>query len=273
MLRLADITTIDDPRAAVYRSLKRSPEHRQAGLFVVQGAKNVERLLESRCEIVSMLSTHDWFLRMHDKWQSRMEPIEGLLGDQELVDRIIGHRVYQGVIALAKIPKLWCLEEALEIAKEPNLIVAVDGLNNADNLGVVVRNCGAFGVDGLIVGETSCSPYLRRAVRNSMGAIFDLPVIEVKSLASSLEMLRNRGTRCIAAHAHSNCTDISELVLNENICVVLGNEGHGVSKEVLSQCDDLAQIPMSGNVDSLNVASASACLLYEVQRQRRMSFN
>src|SRR5262249_34497709 len=147
-------------------------------------------------------------------------------------------------------------------------LAAVDGLTSAENLGALVRNCVAFGVHGLIVSETSSSPYLRRAVRNSMGTIFQLPVIEGPRLVDSLRELRVRGIRLIAAHPHVEGRTLSQANFTGDCCVVFGSEGLGISKEVLDLCDEAVAIPMPPTVDSLNVGAAAAVFLYEANRQR-----
>jgi tRNA G18 (ribose-2'-O)-methylase SpoU len=152
-----------------------------------------------------------------------------------------------------------------------------------------VRNCVAFGVHGLIVGETSSSPYLRRAVRNSMGTIFLLPVFEIETvrngnpnlrrddpirqmnLAQVLGDLRKRGVHCVAAHPHTDKKVLSQADFKKDCCIVFGNEGNGISKNVLEACDEAVAIPMPPNVDSLNVGAAAAVFLYEAVRQRNKS--
>jgi TrmH family RNA methyltransferase len=165
------------------------------------------------------------------------------------------------------------------------LLVALDGLANAETLGALVRNCVAFGVHALIVGETASSPFLRRAVRNSMGAILQLPVIELAklgqrhqftakphttqmTLAECLRELRAHGVRCIAAHPHTDKRSLSRADFSGDCCLVFGSEGDGISPQVLQACDEAVAIPMPPTVDSLNVGAAAAVFLYEVARQR-----
>ena len=151
----------------------------------------------------------------------------------------------------------------------PHLLAALDGLVSAENVGVIVRNCAAFGVDALLVGETSSSPYLRRAVRNSMGTVFSLPICHVNDLADALTTLKDSyGTRIVAAHPHERST-IHTTPLTGNMCIVLGNEGDGLSPNILDVCTDRVAIPMMNGTDSLNVGSASAVFLYEARRQRQ----
>ncbi|MEK6572030.1 MAG: RNA methyltransferase, partial [Bacteroidota bacterium] len=162
------------------------------------------------------------------------------------------------------------LAEAIESDIKPHLVVALDGLTNADNIGVIVRNCVAFGVNALIVPQNTSSPYLRRAVRMSMGAVFRLPIVSVENLAPSLRKLTNQfGTRIIATHPQPDATSIEDADLNGSVCLVLGSEGKGISSEVLETCSEKVSIPMTLETDSLNVATASGIFLFEAARKRR----
>jgi tRNA G18 (ribose-2'-O)-methylase SpoU len=184
----------------------------------------------------------------------------------------VGFNLHQGIMAVAHIPKPSSLSETLQRSHPPRLLVAVDGLTNAENLGVLVRNCAAFDVDALLVGETSSSPYLRRAVRNSMGTVFRLPVVQLSDLVGAIDELRSvHGIRVIAAHPHADQKALHQASFYRDCCIVFGSEGEGVSGNVLAACDEAVAIPMKDGVDSLNVASASAVFLYEIQRQRSSS--
>jgi len=160
------------------------------------------------------------------------------------------------------------------------VFAAVDGLTSAENIGLLTRNCAAFGAQALIVGETCISPYLRRAVRNSMGAIFKLPIVELKTggrppaptLAGTLGQLRAAGVRCLAAHPHTNMKTVSQADFTGDCCIVFGSEGSGLSPAVLAACDEAVAVPMANDVDSLNVGAAAAVFLYEAARQRMSGF-
>ncbi|MEI7535117.1 MAG: RNA methyltransferase, partial [Verrucomicrobiae bacterium] len=129
-------------------------------------------------------------------------------------------------------------------------------------------NCVAFGVSALIAGETCSSLFLRRTVRNSMGALFKLPVLESTNLVQTLVELRAHGIRCIAAHPRPDGKTLSQADFTGDCCVVFGSEGHGISEKVLAACDEAVTIPMLNEVDSLNVSAAAAVIFYEVNRQR-----
>ncbi len=269
MVRVEHIATLEAPELEPYRTMRRPLEHREKQIFVAEGVKVVQRLLESRFTVVSVLLPEKWLAEFRPLLEARPEDITVYVAsDKAQLEQLTGFSMFQGVLAVGRIPRLPSLAEVLEASAPPRLWVAVDALTNAENLGALVRNCAAFGVQALLVGETSSSPFLRRAVRNSMGTIFRLPVVETASLARSLRELRARRMRCIAAHPHASGKTLARADFSHDCCIVLGSEGYGISPGVLEACDDAVAIPMAAGVDSLNVGSAGAVFLYEASRQR-----
>ncbi len=270
-MQITHVISLETPELQPYRTLRRPLEHQQRGIFVAEGEKVVRRLLESKLETISALLTPEWLSVYTTLLENKGEGLRVFVADKRLLESIVGFHLHQGIMAVAKIPKPRTLDDVLASATRPYLFVAVDGLTNAENLGVLVRNCAAFGVQGLIVGETSSSPYLRRSVRNSMGTVFRLPVVHPTSLIQALmDMHTKYGIRTIAAHPHVTGTELNRAKFTNDCCIVFGSEGGGISPGVLAACDEAVAIPMKEGVDSLNVASATAVLLYEVQRQRRL---
>jgi tRNA G18 (ribose-2'-O)-methylase SpoU len=269
MFRVHHIDSLDLPDLAPYRTMKRPVEHEVQGIFVAEGVKVVQRLLESHFQVASVLLPTKWLAEFEALLRARREDIPVyVLDKKQVLEQLVGFSMFQGVMAVGKIPAPVSLDDALAHSRQPRLFVAVDALTNAENLGVLVRNCVAFGVQALLVGETCASPFLRRAVRNSMGTIFQLPVVESASLVRTLEELRRCGVRCVAAHPHATSKTIAQADFSKDCCIVMGSEGDGVSQPVLAVCDEAVAIPMAANVDSLNVGNATAVFLYEVNRQR-----
>jgi len=260
------VDSLELPELEPYRTLRRPAEHHRQGLFVAEGEKVVRRLLESNLAVNSVLMTPEWFGAFRPVLESRS--IEVFVAPKTHVETIVGFPLHQGIMALGKVPAERSLSEMLAASPRPLFLVAIDGLTNAENIGVLVRNCGAFGVQAIIVGETSSSPYLRRAVRSSMGAVFQLPVIHSARLSDSLSDLRSRfNTRVLAAHP-GGTQELAATDLRGNCCLVLGSEGEGISDSVLKQCDATLSVKMENGVDSLNVGSSSAVFLFEAVRQR-----
>ncbi len=189
MLLTKQITSLDIPALHPYRTLRRPMEHVKDGIFVAEGAKVVQRLLDSDLTIISFLMTNEWCVKLfpdHElplRRQNNAEQPAIYLAEKELVESIVGYNLHQGIMAIAKLPVQQSLAKIISSVAKPYLIVALDGLVNAENVGLVMRNCAAFGVDAVIVGETSSSPYLRRAVRNSMGTVFTIPIVHADNLA------------------------------------------------------------------------------------------
>ncbi len=192
------------------------------------------------------------------EWPERLAippEVEVRIADHRELERIVGYRLHSGVMAMGPIP-----------APTPiagGLLVALDGLANAENVGTVMRCCAAFGVDGVLVGPGTTSPWIRRAVRVSVGAPLAVPVHEVDDLAAACSA-RNAW----AAHIHGSRLDYREVDLTEPVCLVLGSEANGVSERVLAACRGTLYIPMAAGWDCLNVGSSAAVLLAEVGRQR-----
>ena len=278
MIRIQKISSLDLPELAPYRTLRRAAEHEAQGIFVAEGDKVVRRLLESDFGVVSVLLPENRVAEFEPLLAERPEdeiPVFAVT-KKSVLEELVGFEMFQGVLAIGKIPAAATLKNILASSPSPRLFAAVDGLTSAENIGLLVRNCAAFGVHALIVGETSSSPFLRRAVRNSMGTIFQLPVVELKSespsknLAEALCELRSCGIQCIAAHPHTEKKILSQTDLTGNCCIVFGSEGNGLSAEVLAACDEAVAVPMADEVDSLNVSAAAAVFLYEAARQRKL---
>jgi tRNA G18 (ribose-2'-O)-methylase SpoU len=271
-LDIIRIDSVELPEMEPYRTLKRPLEHHRAGFFVAEGEKVVHRLLQSSLRIRSLLLTEEWLAAFEVLIQQRREDPKIYLAEKSLMEGIVGIQLHKGIMAIADIPKEITIQEAATNAVRPYLFVAVDGIMNSENLGVIVRNCASFGVDALLVGETSCDPYLRRSVRNSMGNIFTLPIVRTSRIADELANVRSSfGVKIIGAHPRDSSTRIESVDFTADCCLVFGGEGHGISDRVLEVCDIAAAIPMLKDVDSINVASASAVLLYEVRRQRSVT--
>jgi tRNA G18 (ribose-2'-O)-methylase SpoU len=200
--------------------------------------------------------------------RARSDEIRVFVAEKALLETLTGYSMYQGLLAVGQVPKAVPLAEILARSPKPWLLAAAAGLANAENLGALVRNCAAFHVHALIVGETSSSPFLRRAVRSSMGTVFELPIVETASLVETLRELRQRGVRGLAAHPQQPARRLSQADFRGDCCILFGSEGLGLAPAILKQCDEALAIPMPPTVDSLNVGSAAAVFLYEANRQR-----
>ena len=269
ILKIQTVQNLDAPELALYLTLKRVEEHERAGVLVAANLKTVKRLLVSKFTVVSALLTPEWLGKLEPQLSARVEaelPI--YVAEQKLLETITGYKMHQGALAVAKIPPLPDLATLLDNSPRPLLLAAVEGLASAENLGAVVRCCAAFGVSFLIIGETCGSPFQRRAVAGSMGTIFEQPVVRVDNLVETLNLLRARGVRCLAAHPRPGATKLAATDLRGDCCLVFGAEGPGLTAGALAACDGMVEIPMPSHMNSLNVAVATGVFLYEATRQR-----
>ncbi|HZE98776.1 MAG TPA: RNA methyltransferase [Planctomycetota bacterium] len=222
------------------------------GMFIGDGDKVVRRMLKMT-RVERILCTPDWIekLPIPPGIDVRIAPIADLIG-------IVGFRLHQGLMALAEIPAERPLTGSFHLA--------LDGLANAENVGAILRSCAAFGVDGVILGPGTSSPWLRRAVRVSLGAPMVVPLYTSEDLAKTVE-----GLNAYAAHIHGEKQDFRSIDYKAPVCLVLGSEPLGVTDPVLKACKGVIYIPMSSGWDCLNVAASAAVLMAEVRRQRLQS--
>jgi len=268
MFHLIHVDSLDRPELAPYCTMRWHADHVSQRIFVTEGEKVVRRLLESDFGVVSALMPEKWAEALAPLFAARPEDIPVFVAPKPVLEQLTGFSMFQGVMAVGQIPAPAPLSVILKRSPRPWLVVALEALANAENLGVIVRNCAAFGVQALIAGETCSSPFMRRSVRNSMGTIFKLPVVEPPSLLETLRELKAMGVRCVAAHGSATGRTLARCELAGDSCVVFGCEGHGLSAEALAACDEAVAIPMANEVDSLNVGNAVAVFLYEAARQR-----
>lgn len=270
MPTIRNVESLDDPELQPYRTLRRPLDHIHAGIFVAEGEKVVRRLLNSNLTVVSILTTPLWFEQfLSSQHFNNDDPATIFIADKKLLETIVGFRLHQGIMAVGRVPEECSLQQTFSYVSKPALFVAIDGLMNAENVGVLVRNCVAFGVGAIIVGESSSSPYLRRAVRSSMGTVFQIKVIHSNNLAETLSTLNKEFNTNIIATQPEGSVSIDRVNVRDNVCLVFGNEGTGISQKVIDVCTDRVAIPMTSGIDSLNVASASAIILYEVRKIRQ----
>ncbi len=269
------LTSLEHDGLRPYRTLRRQLDHFREGIFVAEGEKVVRRLLASGLTIRSMLMTPEWFSALFPEGPSSGGTSSlgagavVFLAEKKLLESIVGFPLHQGIMAVGMTPPERSPAELFEAeATEQPLCVALDDLVNAENVGLIVRNCAAFGADLILCGETSGSPYMRRAVRSSMGTVFGANIVHSRDLADDLRSLRSAfGVRTIAADPAGK-QHLYGVPLTGPVCIVLGHEGTGIRRQVLEACDTRVAIPMWNATDSINVSSACAVILSEARRQR-----
>ncbi|MBI3669886.1 MAG: 23S rRNA (guanosine(2251)-2'-O)-methyltransferase RlmB [Acidobacteria bacterium] len=191
--------------------------------------------------------------------------------DRAQVDRLAGTREHQGVVALAAAKQPLGLEDLLKGAGEQRthkgLLVLLDGVEDPQNLGAVIRTALAAGADGVVIPERRAAGLTESVARASAGALAHLPVARVTNLARAMEEMKEAGYWLVGLdeRAQKTYTDVD---LTGPLGIVLGSEGTGLHELVRKRCDFLVSIPTTGPVRSLNVSVATGIVLFEAVRQR-----
>ena len=188
----------------------------------------------------------------------------------ERINRIT-RKNHQGVVAFLSPISYYSLESLVpqlyEDGKVP-FIVLLDGVTDVRNFGAIARTCECAGVDAIVIPEKNSVSVNGDAVKTSAGALLHLPVARVKNLNRAIRFLKDSGLTIVRSTEKAD-TDYVNFDYSVPVAIVMGAEETGISVDNLSLCDYLASIPMSGNVNSLNVSVAAGIMIYEVVRQRR----
>jgi 23S rRNA (guanosine2251-2'-O)-methyltransferase len=192
--------------------------------------------------------------------KTRQEPREALT-------RLARTPEHQGVVAVVRQREFLGSEDLLD-GPEPRLVLALDGIEDPQNLGALLRTAEAAGVDGILITERRSAPLSPVAVKASAGAAEHLRLARVVNMVRALEALKERNIWCVGLDERGP-QDYDQYDFTSNTVIVLGREGAGLHDLVRRTCDHLLRIPMGGKVASLNVSAAGAVVLFEAARQRR----
>jgi len=190
---------------------------------------------------------------------------------REALSRIAGTTSHQGVVAVVAERTFLDVEDLLEGLNdnsEPRLVLALDGVEDPQNLGALLRTAEGAGVDGVLLTERRSAPLSAVAVKASAGAAEHLRLARVVNLVRALETLKARNLWVVGLDERGTM-DYDRYDFRSNTVIVMGREGAGLHELVRKTCDHLLRIPMAGKVESLNVSAAGAVVLYEAARQRR----
>lgn len=260
------ISSIEDPRISLYRSLRYTPRtHIENRVFIAEGAKLVHRLLRSSLIIHSIFAIKEFIEDNYELITSRIKDPNSQLftAEKGLMEQIVGFHLHSGIMALAFQPN----DQALEALS--NVIVALNCINNAENIGLIVRTIRAFGEDSLLLDEHSTTPFLRRSVRVSMGNVFDIKVHHTQNFKKALLSLKEKGYTIISAEVSEKSLNLSNFVFPEKFVLIFGNEGHGIENWVLNLSDYIVEISIDSKVESINVALSVGIFLYEYRKQHK----
>jgi len=258
------IEDLDDPRIAVYRSIKATNQTRNLDQFVVEGEKLVERLIASRFPLASILVT--------DKHEPRLtvsiaEDVPRYVVPFQLIHELVGYSFHRGVLASGfRLPSPR-IEDLIHPAAARVRLVICPKISNPDNLGVIARISDVFGIDAILAGP-SCPDFLsRRVLRVSMGSALRVPLIVADDLGATADWLvERRSVALLAAVAVPGAEAFDALPTPPKWALILGNEDEGVEAEWTARAHRSITIPMATASGSLNVSVAAGILLYHLSK-------
>ena len=258
------ISSLDDPRLAPFRALKKSNFTRWSGRFIAEGEKLVRRLLASPFPVESVLAGQ----RFADAIAPLVPPeVPLLVVDDWVVPELVGFSFHRGLLACGRrLPERSVADFADRLSSPATLVICPE-IQDPENLGGVLRTSCALGVDAVVLGSNSADPFSRRVLRVSMGTALQVPILQSLNLAGDLAWLRDCGGFQLVATVLDETADRLELAARApRLGLLFGNEAHGLDQRCLVFCDNKVTIPMRRGTDSLNVAVACAVVLHHFIR-------
>lgn len=270
---IIEITDLQQPELDVYTRLTeaqlRCRLHPENSLFIAQSPKVIACALEGGCRPVSILAERK-HLRLQADIIERCGDIPVYTADSSLLQQLTGFSLCRGILCAMHRPALPTPEQLCQSARR---IAVLDGIVDATNIGAIIRSAAALNMDGVLVSTSCCDPLNRRAVRVSMGTVFQIPWTFVQADPAAAvqpwqQMLHTLGFKTAAMALREDSVSIDEPALcdEQKLAVVLGAEGYGLSRETISHCDYTVKIPMGHGVDSLNVAAAGAVAFWQLSK-------
>ncbi|ABY94024.1 MULTISPECIES: 23S rRNA (guanosine(2251)-2'-O)-methyltransferase RlmB [Thermoanaerobacter] len=191
--------------------------------------------------------------------------------DNDTLSKLAGSQNHQGVVALSAVYKYFEVDDLLEYAeqkKEKPFLLILDEITDPHNLGAIIRSAEAFGVHGIIIPKRRAVGVNATVVKTSAGAVEHMRIAKVSNINNTIRDLKERGLWIVGTDVNAE-KSFEELNYDFPVAFVIGNEGKGVSKLVLQNCDFVVKIPMKGKINSLNASVAASILIYQVVSKRK----
>lgn len=255
------INAKNNPKIKEVKSLLTSSKDRKnSGLFVVEGVRLCVDALLSGCEIQSVFCTENCAEKYGEEIASLRDGCKSFYTVSNDVIKAISDTVTpQGVVCTVKMK-----QNSFEYEKGKKYI-ALDTIQNPDNLGAISRTAEALGLDGMVI-YGSCDIYNPKALRASMGALFRLPVHICSDLKCEIEICKNLGIDVFATVPDRDAKNVITVDFSKGAMCIIGNEGNGVSKEIIEKSSDRITIKMDGRAESLNANAAASIIMWEMTR-------
>lgn len=272
------ITSRQNPLAVTLCKLDDRKTRKALGLFRFDGVKlfceailkgiEIEKIIikESVCEKV--ISRADELLGA----DVSSSELEYTLFSDELFDRVCEENAPDGIICIARLPKNIhgeaCLADGGALCVgEGERIILLESVRDPQNVGAIIRSAVAFGIDRLIISRDCADLYNQKAVRGSMGTLFGIRIDRVDNISLAVSALRAQGRRVFASALDERARALGEVILGDRDCVLIGNEGHGLTQQAIASCDEKLYIPMNAGAESLNAAVAASVFMWEMRKR------
>lgn len=277
MMNVIEIQDFEAPELDVYARLTENQLVNRAdptkGMFIAESPKVIMRALDAGCVPVSVLmekrqlKTEGEALEAVRMCSSKNKEFPVYVAEFEVLTKLTGFQLTRGMLCAMYRPKL---QTPQEICRDARRIAVLENVVNPTNVGAIFRSAAALNMDAVLLTPACSDPLYRRAIRVSMGTVFQIPWTYIGEKAGDwpkdMEQLRQMGFQTVAMALREDSLGIDDKRLHavDKLAILLGTEGEGLADETLAQCDYTVRIPMSHGVDSLNVAAASAVAFYEL---------
>ena len=260
-----------DPYARLTQNQLRNRLEPEKGIFIAESPKVIDRALDAGYKPVSLLMERKQITGPAVGILSRCGDAPVYTADREMLAELTGFELTRGVLCAFRRPAPRPVEE---LCKNARRVAVLEGIVDSTNVGAIFRSAAALNMDAVLINPSCCDPLCRRAVRVSMGTVFQVPWGQLGETPADwpekgMDILHSLGfkTAAMALSDRSVSIDDEQLAKEPKLAIVLGTEGDGLAAGTIASCDYTVKIPMSHGVDSLNVAAASAVAFWQLGRQ------
>ena len=266
MAHIVEIQNFSDPALDVYARLTenqlKNRLHPGDGLFIAESPKVISTALDAGLVPVSLLTERRHIEGSAAALLPRLGDIPVYTADDGLLSKLTGYDLTRGVLCAMRRPGE---RTAADVLRGARRAAVLENIVDSTNLGAIFRSAAALGMDGVLLSPACCDPFLRRAVRVSMGTVFQIPWARL----DSLDTLKQAGFVTLAMALKPDALSLDDPVLQtfDKVAIVLGTEGDGLAAETIEGCDHTVIIPMAHGVDSLNVGNAAAVAFWALRKR------
>ncbi len=264
---ITEITDFSAPELDIYARLSEAQLLNRAepekGIFIAESPNVITRALDAGCTPISFLMETKHVQRQAAPILARCPDVPVYTAELSVLTELTGFRLTRGMLCAMRRPEPLC---ARDLCKNARRIAVLEDVMNPTNLGAIFRSAAALGIDAVLLTDACSDPLYRRAIRVSMGTVFQIPWAYLELNTSWQELLHNEGFKTVAMALRDDALNIYDARLQKEpkLAIVLGTEGDGLASSTIANCDYTVRIPMSHGVDSLNVAAASAVAFYQL---------